>query len=461
MKKIKFCPNCGTSLSENVENFCSICGMKIENKTRKQDGLIEPPKSEKKELLNQLTYMYKVCHYRESLEKGFSELDSILKQKQTHLSNQQNELKRISNLNVMDYTYKSILGKIIVKMGIGGCVLISAFFPVLIGCALLLFAVWSQSKGGPPYENTLFFLFSIAPPIVVGIRTFHTMETDEKNNYTYKIFITFIYSLITLVISTCLSSFIISPMIGNNHPIFTVVLTLGALIALGVYTFLFIYDKYEMEDIVKTHKDEDVQEVLQLLDSVPSVISDIAKTEEIVETIIHDKEVIRHSHQDYIKTSNYTETVSFIPDKNIRTTTAISMLYYIIQTGRADNKKELLNKYDSLVFQNNMKNAMNLIHMDLEKVQCSIDSGFESLVEEIEYASDKIVHQIKVTGNQISNSIERASTSTNETIISATAAQTEALISSQQLNFDELSKNMKSSISSIPTLNSLKVKVVK
>ncbi len=50
MKKIKFCPNCGTSLSENVENFCSICGMKIENKTRKQDGLIEPPKSEKKEL---------------------------------------------------------------------------------------------------------------------------------------------------------------------------------------------------------------------------------------------------------------------------------------------------------------------------------------------------------------------------------------------------------------------------
>ena len=216
-----------------------------------------------------------------------------------------------------------------------------------------------------------------------------------------------------------------------------------------------------MEDIVKTHKDEDVQEVLQLLDSVPSVISDIAKTEEIVETIIHDKEVIRHSHQDYIKTSNYTETVSFIPDKNIRTTTAISMLYYIIQTGRADNKKELLNKYDSLVFQNNMKNAMNLIHMDLEKVQCSIDSGFESLVEEIEYASDKIVHQIKVTGNQISNSIERASTSTNETIISATAAQTEALISSQQLNFDELSKNMKSSISSIPTLNSLKVKVVK
>ena len=102
MKKIKFCPNCGTSLSENVENFCSICGMKIENKTRKQDGLIEPPKSEKKELLNQLTYMYKVCQYRESLEKGFSELDSKLKQKQTHLSNQQNELKRISNLNVMD-----------------------------------------------------------------------------------------------------------------------------------------------------------------------------------------------------------------------------------------------------------------------------------------------------------------------------------------------------------------------
>lgn len=86
----------------------------------------------------------------------------------------------------------------------------------------------------------------------------------------------------------------------------------------------------------------------------------------------------------YVDSSEHQNSLKFLSHEKNLTLEAISLMYYIVSSGRADTLKEMLNKYDSMIEHQNLLQALAILKVELSSIQSAITEEFNKLIFEIQ-----------------------------------------------------------------------------